>query len=149
VPAGTQCEGFPCSGLIPPQCPAVRRNGNTALMCAAAYDHPAIVQKLVDARADVTTRNNHGCAFPPARSAALSAVADGAPIAPRPSGRGTALHFAAFHGCTKSAVPLLVGAADQSITDKYGYACAAHGARWSHTDRPESAQGHASPTCTT
>jgi hypothetical protein len=42
------------------------------------------------------------------------------PIAPAPSGRDTALHYAAWNGCTKSAVALLVGGADQTITDDDG-----------------------------
>jgi ankyrin repeat protein len=42
------------------------------------------------------------------------------PIAPAPSGRDTALHCAAIHGHTKSAVPLLVGGADQTVTDNSG-----------------------------
>jgi hypothetical protein len=42
------------------------------------------------------------------------------PIAPAPSGRWTALHWAAYKGSTKSAVPLLVGGADQTITDNDG-----------------------------
>jgi hypothetical protein len=35
-----------------------------------------------------------------------------------PSGRWTALHFAAYNGCSGTAAPLLVGGADQSITEK-------------------------------
>jgi ankyrin repeat protein len=37
-----------------------------------------------------------------------------------PSGRDTALHFAAGKGCTKSAVALLVGGADQTVTNNDG-----------------------------
>ena len=37
-----------------------------------------------------------------------------------PSGRWTALHWAAFHGRTKSAVALLVGGADQTVTNNKG-----------------------------
>jgi ankyrin repeat protein len=51
----------------------------------------------------------------------LSSVADFVPIAPAPSGRSTALHYAASEGYTESAVALLVGGADQSITNS-GYA---------------------------
>jgi ankyrin repeat protein len=42
------------------------------------------------------------------------------PIALAPSGRWTALHFAAWNGCTKSAVALLVGGADQTVTNNQG-----------------------------
>jgi ankyrin repeat protein len=42
------------------------------------------------------------------------------PIAPAPSGRNTALHCAAYNGHTKSAVALLVGGADRTITDYDG-----------------------------
>jgi hypothetical protein len=34
-----------------------------------------------------------------------------------PSGRWTALHFAAYNGCSDTAAPLLVGGVDQSITE--------------------------------
>ena len=88
-------------------------------MTAALYDHHAIVRKLVDARADVNTKNiNSGCALPrrPVRRRSVG----GGPTAPAPSGRATALHFAAFNGSTKSAVALLVGGADQTITDNFG-----------------------------
>jgi hypothetical protein len=42
------------------------------------------------------------------------------PIAPAPSGRRTALHCAAYYGCTESAVALLVGGADQTVTNNDG-----------------------------
>ena len=87
-------------------------------MLAAIRDHPAIVGKLVDARADVNTKNIHGCALPrrPVRRRSVG----GGPTAPAPSGRATALHCAAYKGHTRSAVALLVGGADRTITDKYG-----------------------------
>ena len=87
-------------------------------MTAAYNDHHAIVRKLVDARADVNTKGIHGCAFPGGPSGGGSV--GGGPTAPAPSGRATALHFAAFNGYTKSAVALLVGGADQTITDDDG-----------------------------
>jgi hypothetical protein len=37
-----------------------------------------------------------------------------------PSGRQTALHYAAYKGHTRSAVRLLVGGADQTTKDNYG-----------------------------
>ena len=87
-------------------------------MLAALYDHPAIVGKLVDARADVNVKNNIGCALPrrPVRRRSVG----GGPTAPAPSGRSTALHSAAGCGYTKSAVALLVGGADPSITGIMG-----------------------------
>ena len=87
-------------------------------MAAAANDHHAIVGKLVDARADVNTKSDFGCAFPrrPVRRRSVG----GGPTAPAPSGRWTALHSAAFKGSTKSAVALLVGGADRTITDNDG-----------------------------
>jgi ankyrin repeat protein len=95
-----------------------RQFGTTALIYAANHDSHTIVQMLLGARADVNTKDGHGCALPLGRPAAVSAAADGAPTAPAPapSGRYTALHHAAMNGCTKSAVALLVGGADQTIT---------------------------------
>jgi hypothetical protein len=124
---GVACTVRACclSGLTPSVCPAVRRRGETALIKAALHftDRDAIVRKLVEARADVNTKSNAGCAF-----SARSALVGGAPTvpAPAPSGRRTALHHAAFRGNTEAAVALLVGGADQSITDCLGYRCAAH-----------------------
>jgi hypothetical protein len=89
------------------------------LMNAAYYDHHAIVEQLVVARADLNTKNNYGCALPrrPVRRCRRSPTL---PIAPAPSGRRTALHRAAYKGSTKSAVPLLVGGADQTVTNDDG-----------------------------
>ena len=88
-------------------------------MTAAANGRHAIVGKLVGARADVNTKENkYGCAFPP-RPVRRRSVGGG-PTAPAPSGRCTALHFAAANGYTKSAVALLVGGADRTVTDKSG-----------------------------
>ena len=39
---------------------------------------------------------------------------------PAPSGRWTALHHAAYNGFISVGAELLVGGADQTITDKYG-----------------------------
>ncbi len=129
-------------------------------MYAVVHDHPAIVEKLLVARADVNTKNKYGCALPLGPSGGVvggvvgrrqrlrlrrpegtqrctmrrptaapnppgrcsSAAADAAPTAPAPSGRMTALHIAAYinHGCTKFAVALLVGGADQTITNEHG-----------------------------
>ncbi len=36
---------------------------------------------------------------------------------PAPSGRYTALHYAAVNGCISAGAELLVGGADQTITD--------------------------------
>ncbi len=95
------------------------------MMCAAGNGHHAIVDKLVVARADLNTKNNingfgsRGCAHSPQpvrrprRSPTL-------PIAPAPSGRDTALHWAAYKGSTKSTVLLLVGGADQTVTNNDG-----------------------------
>jgi ankyrin repeat protein len=89
------------------------------LMLAAIFGRHEIVDKLVVARADVNAKNNYGCALPrrpvrrPRRSPTL-------PIAPAPSGRRTALHRAAYKGSTESAVALLVGGADQTVTNNDG-----------------------------
>ena len=88
-------------------------------MYAAFYGHHAIVGKLVDARADVNTKGIHGgCALPrrPVRRRSVG----GGPTAPAPSGRATALHFAAIYGHTKSAVALLAGGADRTSTNNDG-----------------------------
>ena len=87
-------------------------------MEAAAYDHHAIVRKLVGARADVNTKNILGCAL--RRRPVRRRSVGGGPTAPAPSGRLTALHYAAANGSTKSAVALLVGGADPTIADNFG-----------------------------
>ncbi len=100
--------------------PAVRRYGFTALMYAARYDRHAIVEQLIVARADVNTkRNSIGCALPRGPSGDLVGRRL-CRLRLAPSGRDTALHIAAYNGCTKSAVALLVGGADQTITDNQG-----------------------------
>jgi ankyrin repeat protein len=94
------------------------------LMHAAYNDDHAIVEKLVVARADVNTKNNSGCALPLGPSGGgvgwRRRWLPTAPIAPAPSGRNTALHIAAYYGCTNAAVRLLVGGADQTITNMQG-----------------------------
>ena len=53
------------SGLTPSRhAPPCCRYGETAVMTAAYNDHHAIVGKLVDARADLNTKNSLGCALP-------------------------------------------------------------------------------------
>ncbi len=91
----------------------------TALMEAAANDRHAIVEQLVVARADLNTKNSSGCAHSP-RPVRQRRRSPTLPIAPAPSGRNTALHWAAVNGRTKSAVALLVGGADQTVTDTQG-----------------------------
>ncbi len=99
--------------------PRRAHSGNTALMEAAYYDRHAIVEQLVVARADLNTKNsNGGCALPLDPSGGF--VGRRLRLAPAPSGRWTALHFAAWNGCTKSAVLLLVGGADQTVTNNQG-----------------------------
>ncbi len=89
-------------------------------MTAAANDRPAIVEKLVVARADVNTKDSSlGCALPLGPSGDLVGRRL-CRLRLAPSGRWTALHFAAWNGCTKSAVPLLVGGADQTVTNNEG-----------------------------
>jgi hypothetical protein len=90
-------------------------------MVAAAKDDRAIVVALLVARADVDTKNSGGCAFPATRSARVGGgrwCADAA--VPAPSGRYTALHHAATDGAISTAAELLVGGADQRITNIYG-----------------------------
>ena len=66
-------------------------------------------------------------------------MADGAADAavPAPSGRETALHYAAYNGSISAGAELLVGGADQRITNKKGYRRAAHKPRRraAHADR--------------
>jgi hypothetical protein len=133
-PSGMGCE-YPCegtadrSGLTPSAGPAVRRGGTTALHYAALRDERAIVAALLGARADVNAQHNNGCAF------AVGAVRRGGrrrpmvtPMAavPAPSGRHTALLSAVYIGSISVVAELLVGGADQTITDKLGYRRAAH-----------------------
>ncbi len=96
----------------------------TALMWAAHNDRHAIVEQLVVARADVNAKNSsngyfNGCALPRGPSGDLVGRRL-CRLRLAPSGRDTALHYAAWNGCTKSAVPLLVGGADRTITNKEG-----------------------------
>jgi hypothetical protein len=110
-------------GLTPAAGPAVRRDGNTALIHAAYNDDRATVAALLGARADVDTKANGGCAFCrrrcPARGRRWPSVRPMAAV-PAPSGRYTALHSAANNGSISAGVELLVGGADQTITDKNG-----------------------------
>ncbi len=57
--------------------------------------------------------------MPPALSGAWSSVADGDAV-PALSGRYTALHYAADYGRISAGAELLVGGADQTITNKDG-----------------------------
>jgi ankyrin repeat protein len=101
------------------KCPAVRRIGYTALMYAARNGHHEIVERLVAARADVNTKDKYGCALPRGPSGDLVGRRLCRLRLRRP-GRWTALHLAAFYGRTKSAVALLVGGADQTVTHNQG-----------------------------
>jgi hypothetical protein len=60
--------------------------------------------------------------LPPALSGEWSAVADGDADAavPAPSGRWTALHRAAANGSISAGAELLVGGADQRVTNSDG-----------------------------
>ncbi len=89
------------------------------MLWAANYGHHEIVDKLVVARADLNTKSSIGCAHSP-RPVRRRRRSPTVPIAPAPSGRMTALHWAACKGCTKSAVALLVSGADRTITDYQG-----------------------------
>jgi hypothetical protein len=77
---------------------------------------------LVVARAEVNTKDNeYGCALPPSdRPAALVGAPTVTDCALRRPGRDTALHCAAENGFTESAVPLLVGGADRTVTNNDG-----------------------------
>ena len=88
------------------------------MMWAARNDHHAIVEQLIVARADLNTKNRSGCALPLGPSGGF--VGRRLRLAPAPSGRSTALHWAAGNGRTKSAVALLVGGADQTVTNDDG-----------------------------
>ncbi len=111
-------RGVPADrGSTPPQCPAVRRNGNTALMEAAHGHYDAIVTALLAARADANTRagNSKACAC-----AAMRWRVGGRPLRrpmrrPPRVGRYTALHLAAGKGHAKCILELLVGGANESI----------------------------------
>jgi hypothetical protein len=132
TPCRTRCTGMGCCaypmrgvstdrGSPPPKCPAGRRWDGTALMCAAYYGHHEIVERLIVARADLNTKNSsrHGCALPRGPSGDLVGRRL-CRLRLAPSGRWTALHYAAVNGRTKSAVALLVGGADQTVTNNSG-----------------------------
>ena len=94
----------------------------TALIIAANNGDRAIVAALLGARADVNAEQISGCAFPArsARDGGGRRCADAA--VPAPSGRWTALHYAAHYGFIGAAAELLVGGADQCIMNDQGYA---------------------------
>ena len=119
VTAGTQCEGVPLVGAHPlPPCPAVlqgwthRRDGGGVLR--PSRDRPEARR-----RARRREHQGHPRVRLPRRPVRRRSVGGG-PTAPAPSGRATALHIAAYNGYTKSAVALLVGGADQTVTDNAG-----------------------------
>ena len=127
--SGMGCE-YPCEGTRwsvrgspPPPAPPVRRSGETALIYAAHNDDRATVAALLGARADVNTKGIHGCAVCrrrcPARGRRWPTVTPMAAV-PAPSGRWTALHYAAYNGFISAGVELLVGGADQTITNDRG-----------------------------
>ena len=90
------------------------------MLWAARNDHHAIVEQLVVARADLNTKNSStGCALPRGPSGDLVGRRL-CRLRLAPSGRRTALHFAAIEGSTKSAVALLVGGADKTVTNNEG-----------------------------
>ena len=94
-------------------------------MRAALHGRHEIVERLVVARADVNAKySSIGCALPLGPFRRRSSVGGRwrrrPRLAPAPSGRFTALHFAAHNGSTKAAVALLVGGADQTITNNQG-----------------------------
>ncbi len=101
----------------------MRRYGNTALHHAANIDDRATVAALLGARADVNTKNTGGCAICrrrcPARGRRWPTVTPMAAV-PAPSGRMTALHWAAGNCYISAGVELLVGGADQTITNNDG-----------------------------
>ncbi len=109
-------------GLTPSAGPAVRRRGNTALIIAAMRDDHAIVAALLGARADVDAQGWSGCAICrrrcPARGRRRPTVTPMAAVR-APSGRWTALHYAAHRGSISAVAELLVGGADQTIADEW------------------------------
>jgi hypothetical protein len=88
-------------------------------MKAAANDRHAIVERLLVARADLSTKNIYGCALPRGPSGDVVGRRL-CRLRLRHPGRWSALHFAAWNGCTKSAVALLVGGADRTVTNNDG-----------------------------
>jgi hypothetical protein len=92
-------------------------------MCAARDDDHAMVAALLGARAAVDTKDGLGCAICrrrcPARGRRWPTVTPMAAV-PAPSGRWTALHYAAAQGRFSAGAELLVGGADPRITNKRG-----------------------------
>ena len=84
------------------------------MMYAAACDHHEIVGRLIVARADLNTKNSGGSALPRGPSGGIVGRRL-CRLRLAPSGRDTALHWAAYYGRTNVAVPLLVGGADHTI----------------------------------
>ena len=94
-------------------------------MVATAFnDDRATVAALLGARADVNTQNNSGCAVLPSgavrRGGRRRPTVTPMAAVPAPSGRWTALHYAAANGRISAGAELLVGGADQTITDNAG-----------------------------
>ncbi len=141
---------------------------NTALHVAAASKradgHGAIVSFLIAERADVNQANKNGCAaqlrarrprrrrVSPSCSALRRQLRSMTDLQGSPSGRYTALHYAAINGNTDAAVRLLVSGADQNIKNNdgiimSGYATPPVAKRRPHTI-VRSAQANASPGST-
>ena len=120
VTAGTQCEGVPLVGAHPlPPCPAVLQEWRDRRdVCGGLRPSRDRREARRRARRREHQRRHLRVRLPrrPVRRRSVG----GGPTAPAPSGRSTALHYAAAYGRTKSAVALLVGGADQTVTDNAG-----------------------------
>jgi hypothetical protein len=146
LPRGTRANTYPHGlgagstrarvPLSPPlRTPAVRRNGRAALMRAASKDLDVIVRALVGACADMNTKaSKSGCALWGVcrRRLRWSPICA---IPGRPVPRFTALHCAVLNGNFNAVMGLLVGGADQTITDQEGYALLPTAMRRPHADR--------------
>jgi hypothetical protein len=104
-------------------------------MRAASKDLDVIVRALVGACADMNTKaSKSGCAFGGVCRLKLMARRL-APCRAVRSRRFTALHCAVLNGSFNSVMGLLIGGADQTITDQGGYALLPTAKRCPHADR--------------
>jgi hypothetical protein len=108
----------------------------TAMMWAAWNNHHAVVQKLLDARADVNTKNNDGCSFPACRG--VPALAACTPIAsgPTPSAGTRRCTMPQCTATPTSPCRCSSAAPTRPSRMRAGALCRPHPRRRQHTNRP-------------
>ncbi len=103
---------------------------NTPLHSAARYGHADVAAALINAGADMTIKNIHGCAFAAGAAGPASAAASAAI-----SRRNTPLHRAAYYvNAAATAATLINAGADVTIKNAKGCAFCGSAAGWVSAD---------------